>query len=63
MHPLGEARDHRYGAVAEGYWEDVGTLEAYLRAHKDVLDGRVQLEREVAERVSLMDTSTLEEDE
>ena len=27
-----------YGAVAEGYWEDVGTLEAYLRAHKDVLD-------------------------
>ena len=27
--------------VAEGYWEDVGTLEAYLRAHKDVLDQRV----------------------
>ena len=24
----------------EGYWEDVGTLDAYLRAHKDVLDGR-----------------------
>lgn len=33
-----------YGAVAEGYWEDVGTLEAYLRAHKDILDGRVELE-------------------
>ena len=30
-----------YGAVAEGYWEDVGTLEAYVRAHKDVLDGKV----------------------
>ena len=30
-----------YGAIAEGYWEDVGTLEAYLRAHKDVLDQRV----------------------
>ena len=30
-----------FGAIAEGYWEDVGTLEAYLRAHKDVLDGRV----------------------
>ena len=29
-----------FGAVAEGYWEDVGTLEAYLRAHKDILDGR-----------------------
>ena len=33
-----------YGAVAEGYWEDVGTLEAYLRAHKDVLDERVALD-------------------
>jgi mannose-1-phosphate guanylyltransferase/phosphomannomutase len=33
-----------YGAVVEGYWEDVGTLEAYVRAHKDVLDGRVELE-------------------
>jgi mannose-1-phosphate guanylyltransferase / phosphomannomutase len=33
-----------YGAVAEGYWEDVGTLEAYLRAHKDILDGRVQVD-------------------
>jgi mannose-1-phosphate guanylyltransferase/phosphomannomutase len=33
-----------FGAVGEGYWEDVGTLEAYLRAHKDILDGRVKLE-------------------
>jgi len=33
-----------YGAIAEGYWEDVGTLEAYLRAHKDILDGRVALD-------------------
>jgi mannose-1-phosphate guanylyltransferase / phosphomannomutase len=33
-----------YGAVAHGYWEDVGTLEAYLRAHKDVLDQMVQLD-------------------
>jgi mannose-1-phosphate guanylyltransferase/phosphomannomutase len=33
-----------YGAIAEGYWEDVGTLESYLSAHKDILDGRVQLE-------------------
>ncbi|MGK2949164.1 MAG: sugar phosphate nucleotidyltransferase [Acidimicrobiales bacterium] len=32
-----------YGAVAEGYWEDVGTLESYLSSHKDILDGRVQL--------------------
>lgn len=33
-----------YGAVAEGYWEDVGTLEAYLRAHKDALDAKVSLD-------------------
>src|SRR5918995_4055917 len=35
-----------YGAVVEGYWEDVGTLDAYVRAHKDVLDGKVELEIE-----------------
>ncbi|MGQ0433851.1 MAG: sugar phosphate nucleotidyltransferase [Microthrixaceae bacterium] len=33
-----------FGAVGEGYWEDVGTLEAYLRVHKDILDGRVQVD-------------------
>ncbi len=31
-----------FGAVVQGYWEDVGTLEAYLSAHKDVLDGKVR---------------------
>lgn len=33
-----------FGAVSEGYWEDVGTLEAYLRAHKDALDAKVALD-------------------
>src|SRR3954468_23044881 len=33
-----------YGAVADGYWEDVGTLDAYVRAHKDVLDHKVELD-------------------
>jgi mannose-1-phosphate guanylyltransferase/phosphomannomutase len=28
--------------VVDGYWEDVGTLHAYLRAHEDLLDGRVR---------------------
>ena len=32
------------GDVVDGYWEDVGTLEAYLRAHQDVLDERVTVE-------------------
>jgi mannose-1-phosphate guanylyltransferase/phosphomannomutase len=33
-----------YGYVAEGYWEDVGNLEAYARAHRDVLDGKVTVD-------------------
>jgi mannose-1-phosphate guanylyltransferase/phosphomannomutase len=32
------------GHVVEGYWEDVGTVEAYRRAHEDILDGRVHLD-------------------
>lgn len=38
-----EAGKPLYGFVANGYWEDVGTLEAYLRAHTDVLDGKVSV--------------------
>ena len=33
-----------FGYVADGYWEDVGTLEAYARAHQDVLDGKVSMD-------------------
>jgi len=33
-----------FGAVSQGYWEDVGTLEAYLKAHKDALDDKVHLD-------------------
>src|SRR4051795_6129967 len=33
-----------FGYVAEGYWEDVGNLEAYVRAHRDVLDGKVTID-------------------
>src|SRR3954447_6029984 len=33
-----------FGYVAEGYWEDVGNLEAYVRAHRDVLDGKVVID-------------------
>ena len=35
-----------HGHVAEGYWEDVGTLEAYISAHADVLDGKVAVDIE-----------------
>jgi mannose-1-phosphate guanylyltransferase / phosphomannomutase len=33
-----------FGHVAEGYWEDVGTLDAYLGAHQDVMDGKVNVD-------------------
>ena len=33
-----------YGYVADGYWEDIGTLEAYTKAHQDVLDGKVEVD-------------------
>ncbi|HEY1635697.1 MAG TPA: sugar phosphate nucleotidyltransferase [Acidimicrobiales bacterium] len=33
-----------YGYVAEGYWEDVGNAEAYVRAHQDVLDNKVVID-------------------
>ena len=31
-----------YGWVAEGYWQDVGTHESYLKAQADVLSGQVE---------------------
>ncbi|MGZ6932463.1 MAG: sugar phosphate nucleotidyltransferase, partial [Acidimicrobiia bacterium] len=34
------------GHVVDGYWEDVGTLDAYLHAHEDILDGLVDIEIE-----------------
>jgi len=35
-----------YGHVCDGYWEDVGTLEAYLSSHQDILDGKVSVDIE-----------------
>jgi mannose-1-phosphate guanylyltransferase/phosphomannomutase len=36
-----EAGQPTFGALAVGHWEDVGTLDAYVRAHQDILDGKV----------------------
>src|SRR5690606_30661493 len=33
-----------YGYVADGYWEDIGTHESYLKAQADALSGRVRLD-------------------
>jgi mannose-1-phosphate guanylyltransferase/phosphomannomutase len=39
-----EAGEPLYGYVADGYWEDVGTTAAYLQAHEDILDGKVEVD-------------------
>lgn len=33
-----------YGFLMEGYWEDIGNLDAYLAAHFDLLDGRMRIQ-------------------
>jgi mannose-1-phosphate guanylyltransferase / phosphomannomutase len=33
-----------YGYVADGYWEDVGTHESYLKAQADMLSGKVDID-------------------
>ncbi len=33
-----------YGYVADGYWEDVGTHESYLKSQADMLSGRIGIE-------------------
>ncbi|MBA2768124.1 MAG: NTP transferase domain-containing protein [Sporichthyaceae bacterium] len=38
-----------FGYIAEGYWEDVGTHESYMRAQADVLSGRVDIELDAFE--------------
>jgi mannose-1-phosphate guanylyltransferase / phosphomannomutase len=32
-----------YGYVAEGYWKDIGTIGEYRLAHRDLVDGKVNL--------------------
>lgn len=39
-----EADKALFGYVCEGYWEDVGTLDAYLKAHQDCLDSKVSID-------------------
>jgi mannose-1-phosphate guanylyltransferase/phosphomannomutase len=33
-----------YGYIADGYWEDVGTHESYLKAQADMLSGKMDIE-------------------
>jgi mannose-1-phosphate guanylyltransferase / phosphomannomutase len=40
-----------YGYVMEGYWEDIGNIEQYMSAQRDVLDGKVRGVRPPGEEV------------
>lgn len=33
-----------FGYIADGYWKDIGNLEEYVKAHQDILDGKVKIE-------------------
>ena len=33
-----------YGHLSNGYWQDIGSLEQYLQANRDALDGKVKLQ-------------------
>ncbi len=41
---LFEMRKPLYGCIQEGYWQDIGSLEQYLQANRDALDGRIRLQ-------------------
>lgn len=41
---LFQMRKPLYGCVQEAYWQDIGSLEQYLQANRDVLDGKVKVE-------------------
>jgi mannose-1-phosphate guanylyltransferase/phosphomannomutase len=32
-----------YGTVCEGYWQDIGSLDQYMQANRDALDGKVRV--------------------
>ena len=41
---LFEQHKSLYGVLCDGYWQDVGSLEQYLEANRDALDGKVNLQ-------------------
>ena len=36
--------DPMYGYIANCYWEDVGSLQAYRQSHYDIVEGKIKLE-------------------
>ena len=53
-----------YGVVLDGYWCDIGGLEAYLRAHADILSGKVKVDlpgRQIAPQVWAEEGAVIDE--
>lgn len=42
--------DPMFGYIPEGYWEDVGNLQAYREAHYDILEGKLTIDHAHPER-------------
>ncbi len=40
-----------YGYIADGYWTDVGTIQEYMRASFDILEGRVNIPDEIGHHI------------
>jgi mannose-1-phosphate guanylyltransferase / phosphomannomutase len=40
---LFDMRKPLYGTACEGYWQDIGSLEQFLQANRDALDGKVRV--------------------
>ena len=41
---LYDLRRPLYGVLCDGYWQDIGSLEQYMQANRDALDGKVRLQ-------------------
>lgn len=46
-----KAGEPLYAYVADGYWTDVGTIQEYMRANFDLLEGRVNIGEEVGQHI------------
>ena len=44
-----QQKEPMYGYVTTGYWCDIGDLKAYMQAHHDIMEGRINVKTDAAE--------------